>query len=148
MSLDKISDLFSEINFTINVFLLSEVSAEGKLKRKFRKKVLNVTANSVSTTKHGADGEFLDFENLSEEELNQVGYNDSKITFHSKIKKTYEAKNGEFFTIKELINNICKFEKEDRLEGEGWMGGIDCHHIFFEGFHLKKNGCFEIAWGS
>jgi hypothetical protein len=29
-----------------------------------------------------------------------------------------------------------------------WSGGIDCHHIFFEGLHHVEGKGYRIFWGS
>ena len=45
-------------------------------------------------------------------------------------KKTFRTTKG-FFTIADVVNNICVFEMIDRPKSK-WFGGIDAHHIFFE----------------
>ena len=29
-----------------------------------------------------------------------------------------------------------------------WFGGVDVHHVFFEGIHLADDGVWDIYWGS
>ena len=80
------------------------------------------------------------------------------ISFDSKKSKkidetqmTFRNKKG-YFTCQEIINNIIKFEKIDRSKSK-WFGGIDCHHVFFEGIRLVNPDVgqekkYRISWGS
>jgi len=41
----------------------------------------------------------------------------------------------------------------NRLDGltrdsSKWFGGIDVHHVFFEGIHLDEDDVWAIHWGS
>ena len=51
-----------------------------------------------------------------------------------------------YFTVRELVDNIVEFEKEDRLASD-WFGGVDTHHRFFEGIYKDKDA-YRICWGS
>ena len=52
------------------------------------------------------------------------------------------------FTVSEVVKAVEKFERVDRPKSK-WFGGIDCHHVFFEGLcpNAEKNA-FCIRWGS
>ena len=50
-------------------------------------------------------------------------------------------------TGEEMADIVVEFEKEDRPKTE-WFGGIDAHHIFFEGMHKNKDNSYTIHWGS
>lgn len=117
------------------------------------------------------NNETHDFTELTEENLSDIAFADKTITLESKryisdlknpalwkgdfssaemadsSKMTFTAKNGEYFTFQELLDNVLTFEKEDRPKTL-WFGGVDCHHTFFEGLHLQDNGCYRISWGS
>lgn len=86
----------------------------------------------------------------SEEQLNTlVLYNKKKIEFIdslSNTRKTYKFPTDRV-TIRQLVDAIVDFEKISRPKYK-WSGGIDCHHIFYEGIHLTEDGAYSIYWGS
>jgi hypothetical protein len=57
-----------------------------------------------------------------------------------------DAPDGATFTIRDLAAAIAKTERESRERGE-WLGGIDVHHIFFEGLSFDDD-VWTISWGS
>ena len=59
----------------------------------------------------------------------------------------HSAPNGNSFTIQDMIIAIEVTERKSRGSSE-WLGGIDVHHIYFEGIHQNENGDWEIPWGS
>ena len=53
-----------------------------------------------------------------------------------------------FFTVVEVVAIIVEFERIDRPKSQ-WFGGIDCHHVSFEGLRLNSNSdgdAFCISW--
>jgi hypothetical protein len=59
-----------------------------------------------------------------------------------------EATNGDYFAVGDLIAAVEETERQTRAKSE-WFGGIDVHHVFFEGIHESENpGVWEIHWGS
>lgn len=98
-----------------------------------------------------------DFVDLTQEQLSMPGFIGDWITFHNiwvnkdkvvaQTKRTYTNQKG-YFTVEEMVKNIVKFEKLDRPK-TSWFGGVDCHHIFFEGISKNKdNATYGIHWGS
>jgi hypothetical protein len=57
------------------------------------------------------------------------------------------APNGATFTVRDLAAAIAETETQTRGETK-WFGGIDVHHIYFEGLTLDKDGVWFIVWGS
>ncbi|MEV0246359.1 hypothetical protein AB0H76_07225 [Nocardia sp. NPDC050712] len=57
------------------------------------------------------------------------------------------APNGKWFTVRDLAAAIRETERSTRQESQ-WFGGVDVHHIFFEGIHQGDDGVWEIYWGS
>lgn len=51
------------------------------------------------------------------------------------------------FTVRELVHAVEKTELETRGSSE-WLGGIDVHHIFFEGISAEADGTWALCWGS
>lgn len=103
--------------------------------------VLSVTASSL--TRFEDD----DIYELTEEDENKPGFNGNELYLSSEhMDWTYTNDKG-FFTIKEVVECIEDFERMNRPKTE-WFGGIDCHHIFFEGLHPGPNGSYSVFWGS
>lgn len=95
---------------------------------------------------------------LTKEELNAVGFVGKEFTLHNtwlnnKKKLVGETKitftnDKDYFTIQEIVRRIIQFEKLDRPK-TSWFGGVDCHHIYFEGIHLNRDKAgYGISWGS
>ena len=63
------------------------------------------------------------------------------------ITTTHDAPNGRSFTLEELRAAVEEHERQTRGSTE-WFGGIDVHHIYFEGLHPNDNGSYSIHWGS
>lgn len=90
-----------------------------------------------------------DFRPLTPEEWDSVAFRRSSIQLKSEDAEvvTHEAPNGEFFTVRDLIKAVEETERKTREQSE-WLGGVDVHHVFFEGIHYTKDGVWEIYWGS
>ena len=91
--------------------------------------------------------------NLNVDELNEICYEDKEITFvtqksqfHEGFSKTFRNENG--FTVRQMFDNVHDFEIEARPLSK-WFGGIDTHHIIFEGFNKinGKDNHYTIYWG-
>ncbi len=59
----------------------------------------------------------------------------------------HRAPNGKWFTVRDLTAAIAETERSTRQQSQ-WYGGVDVHHIFFEGIHEGDDGDWEIYWGS
>jgi len=57
------------------------------------------------------------------------------------------APDGKRFTARDLLMAVEETERRTRSETE-WFGGIDVHHVFFEGLHEAKDGALRVSWGS
>ena len=89
-----------------------------------------------------------DFRIATTEELTSIEYPRNEITISSNgYSKTFISKTEKGFTVGELFYRILEVEKESRETTE-WFGGIDAHHIFFEGLHLNLDGSYSVFWGS
>lgn len=85
----------------------------------------------------------------SEEQLNNlVIFDKNTIEFKDEdhSRKTYHFPTNRV-TIRQFVDAIVDFEKISRPKSE-WFGGIDCHHIFYEGIYPDANGTYSIFWGS
>ena len=86
---------------------------------------------------------------LTEDELNRVVLHEKSIKMRGEEGDDveHEAPNGKHFTVRDLANAVAKTERMTRDKTE-WFGGIDVHHVYFEGIHLEEDGVWSIAWGS
>uniref|UniRef100_A0A914QB78 Uncharacterized protein n=1 Tax=Panagrolaimus davidi TaxID=227884 RepID=A0A914QB78_9BILA len=86
----------------------------------------------------------------------EIVYKEDSITFckagsmildgtNEKFEKSYALDHP--LTAKELADLICDFEKEAR-DKFTWLGGVDVHHVFFEGLDQVGPKKYEISWGS
>ncbi len=104
------------------------------------------TARIQSVAMRLRDGE----RELGEDEWSRVVIREPRIRMRSvdtdDIVIEHDAPNGSSFTVRDLANAIAKTERDSREHGE-WLGGIDVHHIFFEGIELE-DGVWTICWGS
>ncbi|CAF1560840.1 unnamed protein product [Didymodactylos carnosus] len=66
--------------------------------------------------------------------------------YNSLQKKTYTFEN-EYATVKQFTDAIIDFEKLTR-PNTNWFGGVDIHHIFYEGIRGDGKNGYEIMWGS
>ena len=64
----------------------------------------------------------------------------------AKTERTFHSDTGSF-SVREMVANICAFEQEARPKTL-WFGGLDAHHVWFEGVRLNPDGTCRILWGS
>jgi len=95
---------------------------------------------------------------LTTDELHKPAYVGKKLVLES-VWRTREGRivdstrceynnDKDHFTVKEVVQRIVDFERTDRPKSK-WFGGIDCHHVYFEGMRLNcKRDAFRICWGS
>jgi len=88
------------------------------------------------------------FRPLTDAEWNQVVIVEPSIKMRGESGKVLEhrAPDGTQFTVRDLTAAVCETEKQGRGDSE-WYGGIDVHHVFFEGIVLD-DGVWRIRWGS
>lgn len=89
------------------------------------------------------------FRDLTDEERQSVAFQAPQITLRGEGggAVTHDAPNGEFFTVQALLNAVAATERQTRDDSE-WFGGVDVHHVFFEGIVEGEDGVWEIYWGS
>jgi len=111
-------------------------------------KLLDVSWVPNVYQRHNDDEPFRD---LADEEWNLVVYDCPSITLGCSISNycgdgrtsNHQAPNGKHFTVRDMVKAVCENQKQTRGATD-WFGGIDVHHIFFEG--INNNGI--ISWGS
>ena len=90
-----------------------------------------------------------EFRPLTAEELDSVAFRGKSIQLRSEDGEvvSHDAPNGKHFTVRELLRAVEETERQTRSQSE-WLGGVDVHHVFFEGIHNEDGDVWEIFWGS
>ena len=144
------------VQFHLCIETTDTLPPQGMLMNRFEAEGSKIT--SMSHTEIQFFSKRDDFVNLTKEQLSMPGFIGSSITFHNiwknqknkvvaETKHTFTNEKG-YFTVKEMVKNIVEFEKLDRPKSL-WFGGVDCHHIYFEGILKNKDGdTYCICWGS
>ena len=147
--MEEFSEIFQNAGFNINIRLEEDKTySTGRLLNIFVKpdsQILDITKTNIY--KFSEDYDLID---LSEEEVNSLAYNNKSITLVNSATETelqFHSDNEQYFTVQELVDKIMEFEKIDRPKTD-WFGGIDAHHIFYEGLHKKDEHIYSVMWGS
>jgi hypothetical protein len=95
------------------------------------------------------DAQGNQYRSLSFEELSRIAFPKPEIRLrgNSGDPVLHKAPNGRHFTVQELLLAIEETERRTRGESN-WFGGIDVHHIYFEGIRPIANDVWSISWGS
>lgn len=90
-----------------------------------------------------------DFRPLTDDEWNRVVVREPTIQFRGGGDRIVEhrAPNDRCFTTRELAKAIEATERETRGHSN-WFGGVDVHHVFFQGIELGRDGVWSTSWGS
>jgi hypothetical protein len=90
-----------------------------------------------------------DFRPLTEEEYGRVALRESTIQLRGEAGEpvTHRAPNGEYFTVLDVLRAVEETERVTRAKSD-WLGGVDVHHVYFEGVHRQDDGTWLIHWGS
>ena len=105
--------------------------------------------SSVKLNAEVATGEPPAFRSLSPEELKSVAFRAARIQLRGAggIPVEHQATNGVQFTVQDMLDAVEETERQTREKSE-WFGGMDIHHIYFEGIHPASDGVWDIEWGS
>jgi hypothetical protein len=90
-----------------------------------------------------------EFRPLTPAELDSVAFRGGSIRLRSEDGEavSHAAPNGSYFTVRELLRAVEETERQSRA-GSEWFGGVDVHHVYFEGIHPDEDDVWEIYWGS
>jgi hypothetical protein len=86
---------------------------------------------------------------LTAAELDALAFRANSIPLRSEDGEVilHAAPNGSHFTVRELLRAVEETERRTRANSE-WFGGVDVHHLYFEGIHPGEDDVWEIYWGS
>ncbi len=108
-----------------------------------------VETMDVQLCAHVFEEEKQDFRDLTKEELDLVVFQGPHIRLRGESGDIVEHKapNDESFTAEELLAAVEETERRTRGNSE-WFGGVDVHHVYFEGIYQDEDGVWGICWGS
>ena len=123
---------------TENIGNLANQRAPSDARIKSLKLVAEVVDESSNTTRQ-----------LTVEEMRSVAFQGASIQLRGAAEQTtaHQAPNGEYFTVRDLLNAVEEAEWRSRGDSE-WFGGVDVHHVYFEGIYQADDGIWDIYWGS
>jgi hypothetical protein len=91
-----------------------------------------------------------DFRELTDSEWKRVVLRSPVIRMRGEDEEhmvEHRAADGVAFTVRDLAAAVAETERQTRGHTE-WFGGIDVHHVFFEGITLEDDGVWCTSWGS
>ena len=150
--------LQEKLSFILDIETTNTAPCMGMLVNRFEEEDSELKALHAGTLRRWDNdaGEHFD---LTPEELAEPGFVGKTLTLEAvwkdsesgeivgETRKTYKNERG-FFTVKEVVEAVEDFERLDRPKTK-WFGGINCHHIFWQGlFPNKKRDAVSISWGS
>jgi len=116
-----------------------------------RETLLPPTAEVVSVSLAMSVYQNEEFRDLTADEWNRVVFRADSIRLRSyygaDITLEFPAGDGETFTVAALAKAVEDTERETRGSSR-WFGGVDVHHVFFEGIHVDDDGVWWIHCGS
>ncbi|WP_458691247.1 hypothetical protein [Nocardia tengchongensis] len=88
------------------------------------------------------------FRDLTAEEFERVVLESAVLNLQGEGEPVaHRAPNGKWFTVRDLVAAVAETERRTRAQSQ-WFGGIDVHHVFFEGIDQDEDGTWRILWGS
>ncbi|MEU1429792.1 hypothetical protein ABZ412_22190 [Nocardia sp. NPDC005746] len=88
------------------------------------------------------------FRDMTADELDRVVLESAMLNLQGEGEPVaHRAPNGKWFTVRDLVAAITETERRTRPQSQ-WFGGIDVHHVFFEGIDQEEGGTWRIFWGS
>lgn len=84
---------------------------------------------------------------LTQAELDSIAFDAPQIQMRGDTGEIVanDAPNGRHFTVRDLVRAVEETELRTRGASE-WLGGIDVHHIFFEGVLPEADGTWSLCW--
>jgi hypothetical protein len=88
------------------------------------------------------------FRPLTETEMSAVALTEPEVVLRGLGAPVHHvAPNGQWFTVRDLLAAVEETERVTRQESQ-WFGGVDIHHVFFQGLQLGDDNIWQISWGS
>lgn len=137
-----VSDFFQRLSISLEIEVSEDYYHPTMTMMRFASPGARVLAVQPLVGRYTAD----DIVELGDREWASLAYDRPEITLANNVHRTFRAASDDGFTVRELVDAICAFEKEDRAHTD-WFGGVDVHAVFFEG--LERDGdAWRIVYGS
>lgn len=137
--------LLGKYNVTLNIDV-ETYQANSTLLNRFVRPDIKIKSLNWGKMLFYNEGDKNPFSDVSDDKFDKVIYKETQITIESNnVTETFYNSNG--FTSRNLFDHIMSVETEARPNTD-WFGGIDAHHIYFEGLHKTDNRCYSVYWGS
>ena len=139
----EVDDLSFCLDIETTQQLVSMSPHSNMLNEKLPPSATIIAINSTEPTIYPIDKD-EDPHELTDDELDEIMFAMPSITISQgygsdeTITKV-EAPNGKIFTVQDLVDAVVAIERNERPKRQ-WFGGIDCHHIFFEGSGDRERG--------
>ena len=138
-AIDKLS---STLNITMD---RPPKPQQGLLLNKFEEENSKVVSAKMTHPEVFVDG---DLRPLTEEEMELPALRKQTFTIVDKTTSmTFNAENGKCISVRDLFKAIGQFETVARAKSD-WFGGVDTHHVYFEGMYKVGKDQYTIFWGS
>ena len=146
-----------DLSFTLEIETTDTAPQQGILLNRFEEPDSDIASLDASPLRRWDESVDKFFE-LTPDEQAQPGYVGKTLVLES-VKKTREGRvvsttrevyNNDkgLITMAEVVALIVEFERIDRPKSQ-WFGGVDCHHVFFQGLRPNSDGdAFRISWAS
>lgn len=140
-------EFFNNLSGRLEIELSGSTERIGDLENVRAESDARITSLSLTVEVFNRDSET--FRALTPDELQSVAFRAPEITLQGESGDpvTHQAPNGEFFSVQDLLNAVGETERRTRDKTE-WFGGVDMHHVFFEGLEQVDDNAWEICWGS
>ena len=151
------TSMLQSVNFVLHVKTTNTSPQQGMLLNRFEEpdsEIVTLRAGPLERFDSALDQHI----ELGRDDVNRPGFIGNELPLESiwkdrggrtvaETRRTFKTKKG-FFTVGEVVKAVEKFERIDRPKSK-WFGGVDCHHVFFEGlFPNAEKTAFCIFWGS
>jgi hypothetical protein len=140
-------EFFNDLSGVLRIELDTPARTVGKLQNLEASPTAAITHLTLEASVYEEDAD--DSRPLTFDELDRIGFGAATIRLRGEGGPIVEhhAPNGSAFTVRELLRAVEQTERQTRGQTE-WLGGVDVHHIYFEGIHPDGDGVCVIRWGS
>ena len=142
-----------KLSFTLQIETTNTSPQRGTLLNRFEEPASEITSLHAGALMR-YDPSLNEHFELTRDEQAKAGYVGKTLVLKGRsrdgrvvdtTRHTYYNEKG-FFTVAEVVALIVEFERIDRPKSL-WFGGIDCHHVYFQGLRPDSDGdAFYISW--
>lgn len=142
------NNILPDISATLEIFLDKEPIEIGDGLMNL-KALPSSKIKSLSLNVRGVYTDDFQLENITDDVLNTTVYDKPELSLKglAGIVVEHVSPNNKCFTVQDVLNAVEETERQTRDKTE-WFGGVDVHHVFFEGIGLDEDDIGNIWWGS